>query len=273
MAIEVFNRYEKKYILTQKQYEVLTESLPAYMEADSHSRDGGFYSICNIYYDTVTDELIRKSLEKPVYKEKVRVRSYGTPDDGSETFVEIKKKYKGIVNKRRVTMNLKEAMAYMETGAVPDRPSLNRQVLKELNYMREYYRLVPKAYISYDRRAYFGIADPDFRITFDTNIQTRRTDLRLDHGAYGTQLLEDGQWIMEIKINKTIPEWFVKLLSENRIYPGSFSKYGTAYLRYIENLREKGEKTACLNQSSVQRTQPSRREAPCSVWQRQSFSA
>lgn len=255
MAIEVFNRYEKKYMVNQETYEELNRRLKEFMEPDAFSKDGGFYSICNLYYDTDTDELIRHSLQKPVYKEKLRLRSYGVPGEESEAFVEIKKKYKGIVNKRRTTMTLKEAVDYLDHGIVPAGDRINRQVLREIDYFKAHYSLVPKVYISYDRRAYFGREDSGFRVTFDTNIQTRRTDLKLESGAAGTQLLQPGQWLMEVKISGATPAWFTNILSDLKIYPASFSKYGTEYTRYVLDTVKKGEKVACLNQYSAQAVQ------------------
>ena len=238
MDIEVFNRREQKYMLDGDTYEKVINCIEKYMKPDAYSSDGGIYSICNIYYDTDDDYLIRRSLAKPIYKEKLRLRAYGTPDGSSKVFVEIKKKYHGIVNKRRTTMSLEEAEAYLDEGARPHCPNINHQVLAETDYIKDYYGLKPKVYISYDRRAYFGKDDESFRITFDTNIQTRRTDLRLESGAYGTQLLEPGKWLMEAKISGATPVWFTDMLSRLKLYPVSFSKYGTEYTNYILKIKK-----------------------------------
>lgn len=235
MSITVFNRYEKKYLLTEDKYNTLVKCFEEYMVPDSHSKDGGFYSICNIYYDTDTDELIRKSIEKPVYKEKLRLRSYGVPGVMDESFIEIKKKFKGNVNKRRITLPLQEAVDYLDRDILPPSIDPDSQIFREIQFMRQRYTLVPKVYLSYDRRAYFGKDDKDFRITFDTNIQTRRTDLNLSSGAYGLHILPKGHWIMEIKVTQGVPMWLVKLLSELEIYQTSFSKYGTEYKSLIKN--------------------------------------
>lgn len=242
MAIEVFNRKEIKYFLDDNTYRQLLEGIGKYMEPDSYSRDGGYYTICNIYYDTPDDYLIRHSISKPVYKEKLRLRAYGVPDENDEVFIEIKKKYKGIVNKRRVAMKLQEAKAYLDGNEKPCGGKVNQQILKELDYFRSFYDLSPKVYIAYDRRAYFGKEDDGFRVTFDTNIRTRRYDLHVDDGIYGDSLLEPGVWLMEVKISGGVPAWFTSVLSELKIYPASFSKYGTEYKKYI-----KGEQK-CLNQ-------------------------
>lgn len=253
MAIEVFNRCEKKYLLTKEQYEALTERINEYMVPDLYNRDKEFYQICNIYYDTIDDRLIRASIEKPVYKEKLRVRSYGAPDINDSVFVEIKKKYNGIVNKRRTSMPLIEAYDYLNRHIYPDMDNvhLNKQVFREIDYFTNYYKLVPKVYLSYDRRAYFEKNDGDFRVTFDKNITTRRYEVGLEIGSYGSQLLDENVYLMEIKINRAVPLWFTRFLSELRIYPVSFSKYGTEYKKYVlsnyNNSEVKGE-NICLKQ-------------------------
>lgn len=255
MAIEVFNRYEKKYMIDQNDYEELSYRLTKYMDPDQYSTDGGYYSICNIYYDTETDALIRRSIEKPVYKEKLRLRAYGTPELSDRAFVEIKKKYNKIVNKRRTTMTLAEAYDYLDKGVRPTSTGINLQVLNEIDYFKDFYKIGPKLYLSYDRRAYFGKEDRDLRVTFDTNITVRRNDLRLESGAYGQKLLAPGTWLMEIKISGAAPLWLTSILSEMNIYPASFSKYGTEYKMYVQESIRKGEKVTCLNQYSQQQTQ------------------
>jgi hypothetical protein len=267
MAIEVFNRCEKKYMLNSEQYERMVEALQPYMIVDAYNKDKEFYGISNIYYDTPDDRLIRASIEKPVYKEKLRVRSYGTPQCSDNVFVEIKKKYNGIVNKRRTIMTLESAYDYLNEGKYPDEnnPQMNRQVFREIDYFCNVYHLVPKVYLSYERRAYFERNDGDFRVTFDRAITARRTDLRLESGSYGKRLLPDGIYLMEVKINRAVPLWFSRILSELEIYPVSFSKYGTEYTQYVtENyIRNEGE-ILCLNQSlQVQRIMQSALAQQC----------
>lgn len=255
MSISVFNRYEKKFKLNNEQYQAIIKNLDEYMVPDEHSKDGGFYSICNIYYDSLDDCLIRKSIQKPIYKEKLRLRSYGVPDDDKESFIEIKKKFKGNVNKRRITLPLKESVDYLERNIIPKSIDCNSQIFKEIDYMKNKYLLVPKVYISYDRRAYYGKDDRCFRITFDTNIQCRRYDLDLQKGAYGERILEEGYWLMEIKAVQAAPLWLTRLLSDCKVYKTSFSKYGTEYTIYIRNMIKEGDKIICLNQYSQQQKQ------------------
>lgn len=239
MAIEVFNRYEKKYLITDEIFHKIKPRLEEYMELDEHSRNGEFYTICNIYYDTPDHEIIRKSIEKPIYKEKLRLRSYGVVGQKDKVFLEIKKKYLGCVNKRRTSILLGDAYRYLETRQKPVIQSyMNNQILNEIdNFIHRYPKLQPALYLSYDRNAMFGIEDKSFRITFDTNIRTRRNNLGLDKEVYGERLLPEGVWVMEVKIKDAAPLWFAQLLSDYKLYPTSFSKYGTEYQNLIANSR------------------------------------
>lgn len=234
MAIEVFNRKEIKYFLTQKQVELITPLLHKYMNCDSYNKDGKTYPICNLYLDTPENELIQKSLEKPVYKEKLRLRSYGRVPLESTVYLEIKKKFKGIVNKRRSPFILSEAYDFIQNGTEPKNPKTNFQVLAEIKNMMSRYNLLPKVYIYYDRLAFFEKEDSDFRLTLDRNITVRRTDLHLENEIYGDSLLPPGIWLMEAKAFKAFPLWFVHFLSQNKIFHVSFSKYGTEYTKMMK---------------------------------------
>ncbi|MGB4660735.1 MAG: polyphosphate polymerase domain-containing protein [Mobilitalea sp.] len=235
MAVEVFNRCEKKFIITEEIYRNIRPELEEYMEVDAYSRNGDFYTICNIYYDTPDNQIIRRSIEKPAYKEKLRLRSYGMVESRDKVYLEIKKKYDGIVNKRRISIPLEDAYRFIQTREKPKLGNIkNEQVINEIDYMLKRYPLLqPTLYLSYDRNAMFGIDNKEFRITFDTNIRTRREELSLEKDNYGELLLPPGLWIMEAKISNATPLWFAELLSKYKIYPTTFSKYGTEYQKSI----------------------------------------
>lgn len=229
MAIEVFSRAEYKYVLCKEQYDFITNALKTRMVSDSHNKNNSSYTISNLYYDTKDNDLILTSLEKPVYKEKLRLRSYGVPHRGDKVFLEIKKKYKGIVYKRRTALLLQEAYEFIETKQVEPAEYMNSQVINELKYFLETNTVKPKVYIAYDRIAYFGKDDPDLRISFDMNIRTRRDNLFLEAGDFGKPLLPPDIYIMEIKGLYAMPLWLTHLLSEMDIRRTSFSKYGTEF--------------------------------------------
>ncbi|MDE6724074.1 MAG: polyphosphate polymerase domain-containing protein [Ruminiclostridium sp.] len=230
MSIQTFKRLEDKFLITEEQYTALSQRIKDFMELDPFCEKGS-YKILNIYFDSADGEVIRKSVQKPYFKEKLRLRSYGVPKSGESTvFLELKRKSAGIVNKRRATMTYDEAVKYMESGEKPKNADyLTSQVLREIDYFLEKTKAVPKYFLSYDRIAMFGKKDKGLRLTFDTNIQSRRDDLSFSAGCYGRQLLPPDTRLMEVKFLGAIPLELVKILSELKIYRRSFSKIGTEY--------------------------------------------
>lgn len=244
MAIKTFKRKEVKFLLNMNQFNELLKVIDLYMEPDKYCVGGKEYGIYNIYYDTPDSYLIRESLAKPYYKEKLRVRSYFSPaGEDDKVYVEIKKKIGGIVTKRRLSMTRKEAEIYLKTGIRPiTNKYLDNQVLDEIDVFRKSYPIAPAQYISYQRMAFFGKDNKDFRLTFDRNITDRRYDLSLGKESYGRQIIRADQRLMEIKITDSIPLWLSEALSNLGIYKTSFSKYGRAYRSFVKDniTNEKG---------------------------------
>lgn len=244
MAINTFKRNELKFLLSDEQYNRLIPIIHEYMNPDAFCVGGKEYGIYNIYYDTDDNYLIRTSLEKPYYKEKIRLRSYyspAMPDD--KVFLEIKKKIGGIVTKRRASMTLEQAEKFLMNGEKPPHSQkyIQNQVMNELVAFLNIYHVHPAQYISYQRSAFFGKDDKDFRLTFDRKITTRRYDLTLASPSYGSQIIEEGQHLMEVKIIGAMPLWLAHSLSELGIYKTSFSKYGRGFKNYtMEKMAESG---------------------------------
>ena len=233
----IFKRYEIKYMLTVEQKNRLVQVMEPYMQIDKYGRT----TIRNIYFDTDNYRLIRRSIEKPDYKEKLRVRSYQTADDNSPVFVELKKKFNGVVYKRRISMTEREAMAWICEGAPPPKET---QITREIDYFCSYYgNMRPAVYLSYEREAYFEKNGGDFRVTFDDNIFCRQSDMSLRSEPYGDRILDDGLVMMELKCSGGIPLWMAHALSELKLSKASYSKYGTAYttLIYPNLIEEKKE--------------------------------
>ena len=221
---DVFQRIEVKYLLDDIQYTGLMKRLENMAAIDGYGKT----SILNIYFDTPDFKLIERSLEKPVYKEKLRLRSYGTATDDTNSFIEIKKKYKGVVYKRRISMPYAKAVDYLVEGKRPEQRS---QISDEIDYFIKYYKgLQPAMAISYDRIAMAGIEDPELRITFDTNIRWRTDNLSLKEGNRGKEILLPGQHLMELKIAGAMSTELARILDELNIRKTSFSKYGMGYL-------------------------------------------
>ena len=224
---DIFRRVEKKYIINSQQYLNLLPEILKYMEEDQYGKS----VICNIYFDTENYDLIRRSIEKTFFKEKVRLRSYNTPNMDSNVYLEIKRKINNVVGKRRIKISLQDFYNFISKSN--SLTNVNAQIKRELDYIFDYYKLEPKMYISYERVALYQNENRDFRVTFDSNILARTYDLKLELGNYGVNILDRNNYIMEIKTLGTIPMWFVKLINELRIKPGKFSKYGESYKKLI----------------------------------------
>lgn len=217
-----FKRYEKKYLLSREKYLELWSQLESRLMPDQFFQS----TVMSLYYDWDDFRLIRSSIEQPVYKEKLRLRSYDVPGEESPVFVELKKKYKGIVYKRRVRMTEREAEDYLAgRTAAPAQDQISR----EIDWFLKTNPVQPKVLIACDRQAYVGREEPGLRLTFDSSIRWRDTQLRLTEGDHGRELLEDGQVLLEIKMPESAPLWLAELLSSLEIFPRSFSKYGQCY--------------------------------------------
>lgn len=220
---DVFCRKEKKYLLTAEQYRHLREGIIAHgMQVDEY----GLHTIASLYYDTPDYQLIRHSLEKPIYKEKLRLRVYGgqvLPD--ATAYVEIKKKFKGIVYKRRIALPLPEALQGLQEGCFHQD---HGQIGREINWFMQRYDLSPACWLGYEREAFFHPSE-DVRITFDENVRYRTGAWDVTLPPTGTPLLDKGLYLMEVKVPFAIPLWLVALMNECGVFSRSFSKYGTAY--------------------------------------------
>lgn len=231
VSVVTFKRVEKKYMMTKEQYNKFIELIRDYMQVDKY----GLGTICNLYYDTNNYELARRSIEKPVYKEKLRLRSYGVPKLTDTVFLELKKKYKGIVYKRRIELTLKEAYESIQNKWFKNNElnSQTRQIESEITYFLNQYDLYPRVFLAYDRIAMFGQEDIGLRMTFDFNIRNRTYDIDLLKGDEGQLLFDDDRVLLEIKVSAAYPFWLVHALEKCNIYPVSFSKYGTVYQRFL----------------------------------------
>lgn len=236
MSKTVFERYELKYLITNGQKERLLELMEEKMLPDSHGKS----CIRNLYYDTPSFRLIRRSLEKPVYKEKLRVRSYCAAGEEDRVFVELKKKYRHIVYKRRIALSRGEAEAWLSgERACPE----DCQISREIDFFRSFYQdLSPKVFLSYEREAFFSREREDLRVTFDDRLRFRTEALSLGSPPDGREILDQGRVLMEIKCAGGLPLWMTSFLSREKIYQTSFSKYGTAYQRWLLPEIRTGEK-------------------------------
>lgn len=223
---ESFERVEKKLILTAAQADDLMQDLTAKMVLDQY----GQHTIRNLYYDTADDALIRASIQKPVYKAKFRLRAYGTPQTDTLIFAELKKKYRGIVYKRRIAAAPEQLRKFMDGETLPD---ADGQIQRELHRFLQEHPIAPRVFLAYERVALYGREDPALRMTFDTNLRFRTDRLSDFTDATGGLICPENPVIMEIKLMQAAPLWLSRMLSRHHLYISSFSKYGTCYQNHL----------------------------------------
>ena len=215
-----FERVEQKYLLNQDEYDHIQTLIKKYFDKDRYYQS----KIYNIYFDNDNNDLLIDSLEKPIFKKKIRLRSYDGINKNDNLYFEIKEKYKGIVYKRRIKLTVNEYNKYINERIIPD-----KQIMKEIDYYINYYKVHPYIFLAYDRLSYCGKDNPEFRITFDTNLRYRYDNLELIDTNNNQNYFKDNKYIMEVKTLDSLPCWFVNYLSVNKIYPRSFSKVGSIY--------------------------------------------
>ena len=220
MAQMVFKRYEIKYQLSEEQRSRLERLMASHMEPDAY----GATTVRNIYYDTPSLLLARRSAEHPYYKEKLRVRSYAPAGVDDTVFLELKKKCDGIVYKRRASLPFVEADALLRGAREPQ-----TQIERELAFSAGRYEgLAPAMFVAYDREAYYDPNDHEFRMTFDRKVRCRWDNISLGGSSTGYVLMPASQSLLEVKCAAGMPLWLVDFLSVEGIYKGRFSKYGAA---------------------------------------------
>ena len=232
---QVIQRIEKKYLLDAKQCTSLLNRIRSYISEDIYPAS----SIYNLYLDTERFDLIHRSMEKPPFKEKLRIRSYDPIlSDEASVFLEIKRKYAATVCKRRMQLRYKDCMAFL------NKPNLKTgQIEKELSYTLRQYQVQPRIFLAYDRISYVGIQEPQLRITIDAHIRSRFEQLCLADNAYNESLFPTDMLLLEIKAVRCYPLWLSRALSDEKLYPTSFSKVGQVFYK-----KEKGE-LLCLRAS------------------------
>ncbi|MBQ7104596.1 MAG: polyphosphate polymerase domain-containing protein [Bacilli bacterium] len=224
MIQKVFKRVEQKYVLSEEQFLKLQDILDKRFTPDKFF----FSKIYNLYFDNDNFDNIITSIEKPEYKSKIRLRSYGEASNDDYIYLEMKKKYKGTVYKRRINLTLKDFKNYQENKSFPRQ---NKQIMQEIDYQIKYQKLKPKIFVAYDRLSYYSKEDDHFRITFDYNLRSRFKNLELKDSKKDELYFDTITYIMEVKCLFSLPIWFVSELNKLKIYPKSFSKVGNIYIK------------------------------------------
>ncbi|MBQ8135533.1 MAG: polyphosphate polymerase domain-containing protein [Clostridia bacterium] len=235
MAIQTFKRYETKFVIDKDKMSVVLPRLLEYMEFDKYCIGEKDYPIYSLYFDTKNNDVVRHSVQKPYYKEKLRLRSYKlNPEPEDTVFLEIKKKIGGIVNKRRVVLTYRQAVEFIKNGKVPQLEGVQKQIMQEIVYYTKIHPIEKATLIHYDRIALFGKDDKALRITFDRHLTSDITSDILRTDSDGKLIVGEDTRVMEVKISGAAPLWLVKILSEHKIYKGSFSKIGNTYKKSLK---------------------------------------
>lgn len=229
MTIEVFTRKEQKYLITLDQYTLLLEHIMPYMRPDRFGADG-MYTVSSLYFDSDAHTIYFETKNKLDFRQKLRLRVYDDTDIDSTSFFEVKQKHNRVVNKRRMSLPLREAYRYLleDDKRLSDFNTSNLQVLREIDRFRTLYKLKPEMVVSYDRHALHGIDDPELRITFDLNLRCRNDDLLLESGSSGQNFIDQNLVVLEVKINNSVPLWLTRILQALQCAQRSASKYCTS---------------------------------------------
>ena len=242
MAKNIFERREMKYLITREKFDSFYSQIAEHLCDDEYKK----YTVRNIYYDSPDYNLIRQSIDKPLYKEKLRLRSYGAPEDDGKVYIEIKKKFDKTVYKRRYPISCREAEKILTSGDTSD----ESQIMREIIHLRDREELCAKMFVAYERTAFTSPEFPDLRITLDENIRYRTYNLKLSSGDEGERLLKDNECVMEIKSSGSMPLWLCRALSSLLIFSQPFSKIGLCYSK-IKNNQEKEETNYAKQYSDI----------------------
>lgn len=230
LAIEIFSRREQKYLITRWQYEQLVERMMPHMRYDKYGIDGK-YTVTSLYFENDEQEIYYETKNKLKYRQKLRLRVYDETDIHGTAFFEVKQKHNNVVNKRRVVMPLMEAYRFMDTGLdeeLNSYQSTNEQVLREIEYFRQFYQLQPEMIVSYHRHAFHGVTDPELRVTFDMDLTCRNDDLAVENGAFGERFIDENLVVLEVKVNDSVPLWLTRHLQDLNCEQRSASKFCTS---------------------------------------------
>jgi len=222
--MDFITRTETKYLVHVENFNAIRDAFSEYLEKDKYY----FYKVHNIYFDNADNQIISHSIEAPEYKEKLRMRMYEHPGAVfQDAYIELKKKYLGVVYKRRKKLDLdaaRQAIA-QDVGCIDS----ECQVMREILFYMKKTACYPKIYLSYERYSYYATEDSGLRVTFDTNIVSRRENLKFASSKEDSVPLLKNHMILEIKTCNYYPLWLIKILNDYKIYPTSFSKYGKIF--------------------------------------------
>jgi len=220
--VKIITRQEVKYLISRASHDALLRDLA------NHLVPNKFFAqtIHNVYFDNDTNDLILRSIEKKEFKDKLRLRAYHMDGELGNPLIELKKKYKGTSYKRRIKLTIEQARDLINGGAL----NHTGQIADEMRFLIARTGCTPKMYIGYDRASYDVVGHDDLRITFDSNVRCRTTNLDFAPNPADKNIIDADHYILEIKAADTFPLWLTDALTRNGIFPQSFSKYARAFV-------------------------------------------
>lgn len=234
MTQEVFKRHELKFLLSRKEHDSLRKAILPYMDYDKYGNSEGEYNIVSLYYESFDKRIYYETVNKLRFRQKLRLRVYDNATLSSPSFIELKQKFKNVVNKRRTLIPLEDAYNILSEpynrDVIHHKYASNPQILKEALHFKEFYNLEPSIVVSYDRQAFSGIAEneKDLRVTFDYNLMCRSEDLELENGPEGFHFVDTDTVILEVKVSNSVPFWLARILSDFNFTKQGFSKFCTS---------------------------------------------
>lgn len=234
IAQEIFKRFELKYLLTQAEYRALRQEILPHMTYDTYGDPEGKYNIISLYYESADKVIYHETMNKLRFRQKLRLRVYDNVTLEDNSFIEIKQKFKNVVNKRRSILPLKDAYRLLaqpyDEELIATANASNQQILREALHFKDLYDLNPATVVSYDRQAFSGIREneQDLRVTFDYNLMCRANDLAVENGPDGLHFVDQDLVILEVKVSNSVPFWLSRILSDFNFSRQGFSKFCTS---------------------------------------------
>ncbi len=240
--LDVFERKEMKYRLCATQLESLISAFETRLLPDER----GITLVRSLYFDTPAHDLIARSMESPLYKEKLRLRVYGQASEpGTPAFLEIKKKFKGIVYKRRVLVSIGAAHLIIEGASLSEALAAHplndealaaealtphrEQIAREIAFFIQRHDARRPSILTQCERQAFTSSDGDLRVTIDRNLSYKANPQSIADTHFAIPLIPQTEAVMELKCTHALPLWLAGELSAVCAYKQSFSKCGTAY--------------------------------------------
>ncbi len=221
---QINSRSEIKYIISERQYQVLINRIEIIVPEDKNSAGSLGYQVRSVYFDSYKDKSLNEKDEGFAARTKYRIRIYDL--DCDEAKIEVKNKINERVTKQTQIISKEHAQKLLG-GEYDFLINSENPLLQQIytKFVIGNYR--PKLLIEYQRRAFFDEAS-NVRITFDHNIRINKSNFDLfGKNTHLIKIVPQNLRVLEIKYDRIIPEHIKRALQIDRFEKTSFSKYLT----------------------------------------------